>query len=50
MVNKELEIITTKHGEILGNRNYMEIAIEKHNRGKRPIEKSDGVNLRYLPI
>jgi REP element-mobilizing transposase RayT len=44
MVNKELEIITTVHGEILGNRNYMEIAREKHNRRERPTEQSDGVN------
>jgi REP element-mobilizing transposase RayT len=43
MVDKELEIITTEHGEILGNRNYMEIAREKHNRRKRPTEQSDGV-------
>jgi hypothetical protein len=39
-----LEIITTKHGEILGNREYIEIAREKHNRRKRPTEQSDGVN------
>ncbi len=44
MVNKELEIIRTKHGEILGNHEYMEIAREKHNRRKRPTEQSDGVN------
>ena len=43
MVNKELGIITTKHGEILGNREYMETALEKHNRRKRPTEQSDGV-------
>jgi len=43
MVNKELEIITTKHGEILGSREYMEIARERHNRRKRPTEQSDGV-------
>ena len=43
MVNKELRIITTKHGEILGNRKYMETAMEKHNRRKRPTEQSDGV-------
>ncbi len=44
MVNKELEIIRTKHGEILGNHEYMEIAREKHNRRKRPTEQSDVVN------
>ena len=33
MVNKELEIITIKHGEILGNRNYMEIARENITAG-----------------
>ena len=43
IVNKELEIITTKHGEILGNREHMETALEKHNRRKRPTEQSDGV-------
>jgi hypothetical protein len=43
MVNKELEIITTKHGEILGNHNYMETVMEKHNRRKLPTEQSDGV-------
>jgi hypothetical protein len=43
MVNTELEIITTKHGEILGHRYYMEIAREKHNRRKHPTEQSDGV-------
>lgn len=43
MVNKELGIITTKHGEILGNRKYIETALEKHDRRKRPTVQSVGV-------
>jgi REP element-mobilizing transposase RayT len=43
MINKDLEIINTKHGEILGNQMYMKTAKEKHNRRKRPTDQSDGV-------
>ena len=43
MVNKELKIITTSHSEIVGSRDYMEIARGKHNRRKRPKKQSDGV-------
>ena len=43
MASTKLPIITTKYGEILGNREFVETAKGKHNRRKRPTEQSIGV-------
>ena len=43
MTDRELPVIDTKYGEILGNREFLETAKGRHNRRKRPTEQSIGV-------
>jgi hypothetical protein len=41
--NRELSVMITKHGEVLGSENFLKLALKKHNRRRRPTEQSKGV-------
>jgi len=43
MGKRELSVKLTKHGEVLGSRGFLKLALKKHNRRKKPSDQSIGV-------
>jgi hypothetical protein len=40
---KELPVVVTKYGEVMGSENFLKSALKKHDRRKIPITQSVGV-------
>lgn len=53
-VNRELPVVITKYGEIMGSEDFLKSALEKHDRRNRPSHQSIGVrrkeDLYFEPV